>query len=149
MYTFLDTLYICQVCIKKFSNIKHLKSEEYFFKIQKTIVKTGTPTIPIKICWRKIKFIWALISQMCKSYEVVNPWILALTLLSFNTDWSELWVTQWIAAIFSVSARFHAECIYLYEYWKQQHYLFIKVTSFVLFPFLKKALYLENSYNSK
>lgn len=43
-------IYIWQVCIKEFSNIKHLKCGEYSFQIQKTTVKIGTPTILTKTC---------------------------------------------------------------------------------------------------
>lgn len=67
-------------------------------KIQKTIVKTGTLVILMQTCLQKIKFIWVLTSQMWKSYEIVNCWVFPPTLeiLSFNTDWYELWITQGI-----------------------------------------------------
>lgn len=48
-------IYIWQVCIKEISNIKHLKSGEYFFKVQKTIVKTGTPITPKHACKDKMQ----------------------------------------------------------------------------------------------
>ena len=65
-------------------------------KIQKTTVKTGTLVVLTQTCLQKIKFIWALISQMWKSFEIVNCWIFPPTLeiLSFNTDSYELWITQ-------------------------------------------------------
>ena len=52
----------------------------------------------MQTCLQKIKFIWALTSQMRKSYEIVNCWVFPPTLeiLSFNNDWYELWITQGI-----------------------------------------------------
>lgn len=62
--------------IKEFSNIKHLNHEEYIFKVHNKILKIGTLTILTKTCLQKIKLTWVLISQMCKSYEIANHWIL-------------------------------------------------------------------------
>lgn len=119
--------------------------ENNFFKIQKTIVKIGTPTILIKTCWRKIKFIWALISQMCKSYEIVNHWILPPTFALFELQHWLVWIMNYTTnyCYFSVFLpRFHIECIYLIWILKTAT-LFVYKSHFLCTFFFKKALYLE------
>lgn len=107
--------------------------ENTFLRYRKQLLRQAHPQLLNML--KKIKCNWILISQMYKSYRIVNYWILLLTFALFELQHWLVWILQ-LLLFFQSSCH---ESIYLIWILKTATLLVSKSLSYVHFFLFKKG----------